>query len=64
MIDYIMGPEATVEMIRAMRAIGHFPTPPYVADLVKTIGDICSETEPEPDGRFYLEIASPPWSLR
>lgn len=60
MANYVLTPEVTVELIRAMRAIDHSPTPQYIADLAATVGEICSDMEPELDGRFFLEIVSPP----
>ncbi len=60
MSSVVLGPETTVELIRAMRSIGHPPTPPYVADLAQTVGDMWPDLEPDPDGRFAFEIFSPP----
>ncbi|GGA31782.1 MULTISPECIES: hypothetical protein [Rhodobacterales] len=56
----VLGSEATVELIRSMRAIGHLPTPSYVADLAQTVGDMWPDLAQGAHGRFEFEVFSPP----
>jgi|TARA_R110002051_G_scaffold154675_7_gene226827 hypothetical protein len=46
-----------------MRAIGLPPTPPYIADLAQTVGDMWPGLETAADGRFSFEVFSPPLSI-
>lgn len=63
MSSVVLGPETTVELIRAMRSVGHPPRPPYIADLAQTVGDMWPDLEPDADGWFAFEIFSPPLSI-
>ncbi|MFV0514852.1 MAG: hypothetical protein ACK5MY_14680 [Jhaorihella sp.] len=64
MPSVILGPEPTVELIRAMRAIGVSPNPLFIADLAETVGDMWQAQEVAPDGsRSTFGICSPPLSI-
>jgi hypothetical protein len=63
MHEAVLGAEATVEMIRAMRAVGRPPSPSYVAELVETVGALRPELQPDDDGLFRFEIFSPPLNI-